>query len=753
MEIVVGIDASRNRSGGAKAHLVGILKDGNPLKNGIYRVHLWSYKSLLDAVPDFPWLIKHNPPALEKSIFHQAFWQYNSLPKEASAAGCDIMLNTDAGTVGDFHPSVVMSRDMLSYEKGEMKRFGISKARLRLLILKYVQTRSIKNADGVIFLTKYAAKTIQQFTGKIKSFAIVPHGVSKAFRQTTLGGNWSEENGKEIQCLYISNASMYKHQWHVIRAIGALKKKGYNVSLILAGGGKGKAQKLVDQEMNYTDPERKFVKQIGFVKHNEIPDLLASCDLFIFASSCENMPNTLIEGMASGLPIACSNRGPMPEVLEDGGIYFDPENSASIAEAIEKIITDKELRITNAKRAKQLSEKYLWESCADATFAYLYQVIAAKKHQVCSNCVMDTSDSKIVFDVKGVCDNCKTLKYDVETSWNMDEKDKNKLELLVSRIKKDGKDKDFDCIIGMSGGLDSSYVLYKMVTDFGLRPLVFHVDAGWNSQIAVNNIERLVDGLSLDLYTEVINWEEMKDLQLSFFKSGVPHIDVPQDHAFFATMYKFASKHNIKYILTGGNYSTECVRNPIEWMYYQSDSIQLRHIHKKYSTRELNNYPLTNILWHKVWLPYFRGIKLYRPLDYIPYIKEEAIQILVDKFGFQKYPQKHFESRFTKFYEGFWLPQRFGYDTRKVQFSSLILTGQMTRNEALEKLKEPIYSQEQISEDFEFISNKLGISTDELWEYFYAPKKTFRDYKSNKNIYALGAFFVKFFLMEKGVKR
>jgi glycosyltransferase involved in cell wall biosynthesis len=236
----------------------------------------------------------------------------------------------------------------------------------------------MKRANGVIFLTNYAARIIQQFTGKIKSFAIVPHGVGSEFKQTNIGGNWSEENGKEIQCVYISNASMYKHQWHVIRAIGALRGKGYNISLLLAGGGKGKAQKLVDQEMNYTDPERKFVKQIGFVEHNEIPGLLASCDLFIFASSCENMPNTLIEGMASGLPIACSDRGPMPEVLEDGGIYFDPENSASIAEAIEKIITDRELRITIAKRAKQLSEQYLWESCADATFAYLNQVIASK---------------------------------------------------------------------------------------------------------------------------------------------------------------------------------------------------------------------------------------------------------------------------------------------------------------------------------------------------------------------------------------
>lgn len=373
--------------------------------------------------------------------------------------------------------------------------------------------------------------------------------------------------------------------------------------------------------------------------------------------------------------------------------------------------------------------------------------------RICTICVMDTSDSKIIFDENGVCDHCNTFKNSIQPFWHTDNRGKIKLETLVKKIKIEGQGKDFDCMMGMSGGIDSSFLLYKMVTEFGLRPLVFHVDAGWNSQIAVNNIERLVDGLGLDLYTEVINWEEMKDLQLAFFKSGVPHIDVPQDHAFFATMYKFASKYKIKTILTGGNYSTECVRNPLEWMYYQSDSIQLNDIYKKHGTGKLSDYPVTDILWHKVWLPYFKGIKLYRPLDFIPYNKDEAMQTLVDKFGYQKYPQKHFESRFTRFYEGFWLPKRFGYDTRKVQFSSLILTNQMTREESLEKLKNESYTDEQIKEDFEYVSNKLGITTEELWSYFHAPKKTYKDYKSQENIYNIGASLLKILGIEKGGKR
>ena len=376
-----------------------------------------------------------------------------------------------------------------------------------------------------------------------------------------------------------------------------------------------------------------------------------------------------------------------------------------------------------------------------------------KQTKICTRCVMDTSDSKITFDSKGVCDHCNTFDTDIITKWNPEGIDTSTLDILVQKIKQEGKDHDFDCIMGMSGGIDSSYLLYVMKEKFGLRPLVFHVDAGWNSQIAVNNIEKLVDGLGLDLFTEVIDWEEMKDLQLSFFKSGVPHIDVPQDHAFFATMYNFASKHKVKYILTGANYSTECIRNPLEWMYYQSDSIQLMDIHKKFGSKPLKNYPITSILWHKIYLPYIKGIKVIKPLDYVPYHKEKAMQLLVDKFGYQKYPQKHFESRFTRFYESYWLPERFGYDTRKVQYSSLILTNQMTRDEALKKLDYPPYDQSNIKNDFEYIANKLSISIEELQSYMDMPKKTYKDYKSQESIYHYGAKIMRLLGIERGGKR
>ena len=282
---------------------------------------------------------------------------------------------------------------------------------------------------------------------------------------------------------------------------------------------------------------------------------------------------------------------------------------------------------------------------------------------------------------------------------------------------------------------------------------MFHVDAGWNTQIAVNNIERIIDGLGLDLYTEVIDWAEMRDLQLAFFKSGVPHIDTPQDHAFFATMYKFAEEHKVGYVLTGANYATECIRNPVEWMYYQSDSIQLRDIHRRFGTVPLRTFPLTTILRHKVYLPYVKGIKVVRPLNHVRYCKEEAVDLLQRRFGWQHYGQKHFESRFTQFYEGYWLPMRFGYDTRKVQFSSLIVTGQMSREEALAELQRPPYADMDVAAEMQYVANKLAIRVDELRGYLDQPRRSFRDYRSQHRLYRVGGWAMRTLRMEKGGKR
>lgn len=376
-----------------------------------------------------------------------------------------------------------------------------------------------------------------------------------------------------------------------------------------------------------------------------------------------------------------------------------------------------------------------------------------KKNQICRNCVMDISDSRIFFNGDGVCDHCTSFKSDVLPNWFPNETGMALFRKVVREIKESGKGKPFDCIMGMSGGLDSSYLLHLAVKDFDLRPLVFHVDGGWNTDLAVNNIQVLVDKLGLDLYTEVINWKEMRDFQLSFFKSGVPHLDIPQDHAFVATLYHFANKHGIKYILNGGNYSTECVRNPKEWLYYGTDMAQIKDIHRQFGSVDLRTFPFSSVLFHKVYLRYIRGVQVVKPLNLMPYTKEHASKVLADTYGWRPYPQKHFESRFTRFYEGYWLPTRFGYDTRRVQYSSLILTGQMSREEALERLKQPAYDPATIDEDFEYIATKLGISVQELRSYHEMPLKTYKDYNNQEWLFDLGAKTLKALGIERAVKR
>lgn len=375
MGIIVGINASRNRSGGAKVHLLGILNDSDPRQYGIREIHVWSYKALLEKLPTAPFLIKHNHPELERSLLHQVCWEYHSLPEEARKAGCDIMLNTDAGTVCDFHPSVVMSRDMLSYEWKEMMRYGLSAMLLRLIVLRFIQTASMKRADGVIFLTNYAARVIQATTGKLRRTCIIPHGVGLQFKQKPTGDGWLEMPGQEIRCLYVSNAEMYKHQWVVVRAIAKLRRLGYNVRLSLVGGGSGRAQRLLEKEISIADPGGEFIESRGYVSNEMLPQILAKANLFIFASSCENMPNTLVEAMSSGLPIACSNRGPMPEILGDGGIYFDPENADSISSTVETLIQKRDLRRAIASRAQELAKQYSWQRCASETWGFLRESI------------------------------------------------------------------------------------------------------------------------------------------------------------------------------------------------------------------------------------------------------------------------------------------------------------------------------------------------------------------------------------------
>jgi N-acetyl sugar amidotransferase len=353
-----------------------------------------------------------------------------------------------------------------------------------------------------------------------------------------------------------------------------------------------------------------------------------------------------------------------------------------------------------------------------------------REYQVCANCVMDTTDSLIQFDERGVCDHCGNYYNNILPHWHPDETGKKQLEDIAAEIRQNCKDKQYDCIIGISGGVDSSYLLYYAKEVLGLRPLAFSVDTGWTLNVAVENIEKIVRGLGVDLYTEILDWNEMKDLQLAYFKAQVPYQDIPQDHTIFASLYNYAANQGIKYVLTGANYSTECVREPIEWV-YQNDIKQLKDIHKKFGTRPLKNLQRCGMFKYRLYYRFVKGMKIVQPLNMIPYRKEEAMSLLEEKFGWQRYANKHFESIFTRFYEGYWLIKKFGYDKRRCHFSSLILTGQMSREEALKKLAEPPYDEALAMQDLEYVAKKLGLTKEEFIALMHGENKTYRDYESD----------------------
>lgn len=358
---------------------------------------------------------------------------------------------------------------------------------------------------------------------------------------------------------------------------------------------------------------------------------------------------------------------------------------------------------------------------------------------VCRTCVMDNSDPSISFDSSGMCDHCSRFNQQVKLRWHPDDASRRKLMAQVKELRAQSRHRDFDSILGLSGGVDSSYMLHVMVREFDMHPLVFHVDGGWNTKIAVENIVRLTNKLGVDLHTQVINWNEMRNFQLAMFKSGTPYLDIPQDHAFIATLYQYAERHQIPVILNGGNVSTEVVHPPKEFYYYGTDMKFIRVVLDRFGTDAMRTFPFSSVFRHKIFLPFFKHVRVLKPLDLLPYTKKDAIATLESEYGWTSYGQKHFESRFTAFFEGYWLPKRFGFDIRRCQFSSLILTGQMTREEALEELKSPALDENTAEKEAAFVAAKLDIGLEELRGYRDAPKRFYWDYPNQEWAIDLGA--------------
>lgn len=370
----VGVDASRIRSGGGIAHIKGLLGHADPRDYGICAVHLWAHDALLKAIEPKPWLIKHEVPASRKSILRQLAWQRFQLPREAKTLGVEVMFNADAGSVCSFRPAVTLSQDMLSFEPGEIERYPWpSRARLRLEILRFVQLRRLKRSTVALFLTDHALRVI----GRLATLAetqVIPHGIDQKFFGAA--DNRREFPGEgPIRCLYVSNVAPYKHQWNVVEAIAMLRaRSGRDIRLSLVGGGHGRAMEQLEATLARHDPDRQFVELGAFVPNDQIVDVLRQSDVFVFASSCENLPITLLEAMASGIPIASSDRGPMPETLGPDGFYFDPEDPSSIALAVDKLISAQIHSDRSAGTAVKRASTFTWGRTAQESWRLLASI-------------------------------------------------------------------------------------------------------------------------------------------------------------------------------------------------------------------------------------------------------------------------------------------------------------------------------------------------------------------------------------------
>jgi N-acetyl sugar amidotransferase len=346
---------------------------------------------------------------------------------------------------------------------------------------------------------------------------------------------------------------------------------------------------------------------------------------------------------------------------------------------------------------------------------------------------MDTTDPEIVFNSQGVCNHC--IKFDEITSknWFPTKEGEQKLAAIYASMKHENRNKDYDCILGLSGGVDSSYLALKLF-DAGIRPLVVHVDGGWNSELAVQNIENIVNYCGWHLHTIVIDWEEMRDLQLAYMKSGIANQDVPQDHAFFASLYHFATKFNINNVIGGGNIATECIF-PDAWHWSAMDAENLHAIHKKFGKIKLKKFKTIGFWDLYFYYPFIKKMKTLRPLNYMQYIKSEALIELKERIGYKEYAKKHGESVFTKFFQNYYLPMKYNFDKRRPHLSSMIVTGQLTREDALKDLEKPLYDEKELVFDKEYIAKKLGVSNAEFEEILNAPPHSYKDFNNMESKY------------------
>jgi aminotransferase len=573
------------------------------------------------------------------------------------------------------------------------------------------------NALSVTAVSSAFQNILEKYTDS--KIDLLPNIVDEFFFKSKF---YLKKNNNKFIFLNIANLDENKNQEFLIKSLKKLVNTNQNVVLKIGGDGflRNELENLV-KSLGIKNQ----VEFLGRINQVQVREEMMNANCFVLPSNYETFGVVLIEALACGLPLIATKCGGPEDIVDDSnGLLIDTDNQKQLEKAM-AYMYDNAIKYNREKLREDVMNKFGECSFVENVMKY-YKL--GLKNKICTKCVMDTTDTQIIFDENGTCNHC--IEFDNLTSkkWYPNEVGSKKLEAIYEKMKIENASKDYDCILGLSGGVDSSYLALKLYEE-GIRPLVVHVDGGWNSELAVQNIENIVNYCGWHLHTIVIDWQDMKDLQLAYLRSGISNQDAPQDHAYFSSLYHFSTKHGINYVISGGNLATESIF-PASWHWSAMDADNLHAIHNKFGTKKLRNYKTIGFYGLYFYYPIIKKMKTIRPLNFMPYIKSEALEELKEKVGYKEYARKHGESLFTKFFQNYWLPMKFGYDKRKPHLSSLIVSGQMTREEALIEVGKPLYDEKELKDDKEYIAKKLGVSDAEFEKILQVRPHDYSDFSN-----------------------
>jgi N-acetyl sugar amidotransferase len=666
----------------------------------------------------------------------------------------EVLLKVNKPLAIFFHGFEVLSwrRRLMNYDTiGSLRYlipYAIDNIKQRRRLRRFVAEADKRKDIGFVFVSNWLRSAVETDLGlAVPQCEVIPNGID-----TSLFAYEPKkpEFRKKILLLRSFKGINYANDL-MIDAIMALQDKPFFSELEFCIQGEGYLFPILTRRISHL---KNVALKNSFVDNQSIPEIHRNYGIFLCASRLDTQGVSMCEAMSSGLVPITTSVGGIPEYSTHETDCFHVSSAKEIAEKIEFLYRNPDVFLTLSQNAaKNIRAVCDLSNTVQKEFAFvkrLSQYEGIVEYRQCVNCVLDTKDDpNITFDSNGVCSHCRDYREKAREFVKTGAAAEAELANIVDKIKREGKRKKYDCIIGLSGGVDSTYLALQ-AKKLGLRPLAVHFDNGWNSELAVKNIENIVEKLGFDLETFVIDWEEFKNLQLAFLKASVVDIEMITDHAIIATMFRLALKYDIRYILSGTNFVTEGVL-PQNWIHSKVDHVHIRAINQMFGSKALRNFPLlTSPLKLRVRLKRIETVSL---LNLMPYEKERVKKIITDQLEWQDYGGKHYESVFTRFYQGYILPTKFKIDKRKAHLSNLICSGQITKPQALAELNRPAYDPVKLKSDYQFVLKKLGLSTDEFEDILTQKVRKHADFPVEKDIYQRFLFFRMFRPLWKGYKQ